>query len=141
MVLGFVEGDVGKGVKASGRSRGDGGTGDDVRGAVRDIEEGEVFDVIKGSPDKSRRWGILELRRLRSGGDGLKDAGGDIKRTWVVPSIVRALEDLKDGGGGVRNVLLIDVLKGRPGGDRDMGKGRGGDGSGLRSVERHLILN
>jgi len=51
------------------------------------------------------------------------------------------LEDFKDGSGGVGDVLLIYVIEGQPGSNRDMGKGRGGDGSGLRSVERHLILN
>jgi len=70
--------------------------------------------------------------------DGLEDAGGDIKRTWVVPSVVRTLKDLKDGSGGVRNVLLVDVIKGRPGGDRDVGEGRGGDDSGFRGSEGHF---
>ena len=55
--------------------------------------------------------------------------------------IVRALKDLKDGGSGVRNVLLVDVIKGRPGGDGDVGEGRGGDDSRLRREERHSILN
>jgi len=67
--------------------------------------------------------------------------GSNVKGTWVVPSVVRALEDLKDGGGGICNVLLVDVIKGRPGGNGDVGKGRGGNGSGLGRVERHSILN
>ena len=78
---------------------------------------------------------------LRSGGDGLEDMGGDIKGAWIVPSIVRALQDLEDGSGGICNVLLINVIKGGPRGNGDVGEGRGGDGGGLRSVERHLILN
>ena len=41
------------------------------------------------------------------------------------------MEDLKDGGGGVRNVLLVNVIKGGPGGDRDVGEGGGGNGGGL----------
>jgi len=138
---GLVGGDVGKDVKTIVWGGGDRSTGDDISGAVRDVEEGEVFNVVKGGPDRSGRWGILESRRLRSGGDGLEDTGGDVKRAWVVPSIVRTLEDLKDGSSSVRNVLLIDIIKGGPGGDGDMGKGRGGNSSGLRSVERHLILN
>jgi len=54
---------------------------------------------------------------------------------------VVGLKDFKDGGGGVGNVLLIYVIKGGPGGDRDVGKGGGGDDGGLRRVERHSILN
>ena len=136
---GLVGGDVGKDVKTIVWGRGDRSTGDDISGAVRDIEEGEVFDVVKGGPDRSGGWGILEFGGLR--GDGLEDTGSNIKGTWVVPSVVRALKDLEDGGGGVCNVLLVNIIKGGPGGDRDVGKGRGGDDSGLGRVERHSILN
>jgi len=131
LVLGLVGGDVGEDVKANDWSGGDGGTGDDVGGTVRDIEEREVLDVVKGGPDRSGRWGILKLGGLRSGIDGLEDTGGDIKRAWIVPSVVRALEDLEDGGGSVRNVLLVNIIKGGPGGNRDVGEGRGGDDGGL----------
>jgi len=123
LVLELMGGDVSKGIKAVDRSRGDRGTGDDVGGAVRDVEEGVIFWVVKDGPSELRGWG--------TGDDRLEDAGGDIKRAWVVPSVVRALEDLKDGGGGVHNVLLVDVIKGRPGGDGDVGEGRRGDDSGL----------
>ena len=116
---GLVGGDVGEDVKTDDWGGGDRGTSDDVGGTVRDVEEGEVFNVVKSGPDRSGRWGILELGRL--GVDGLKDAGGDVKRAWVIPSVVRALEDLKDGGSGVRNVLLVNVIKGGPGGDGDVG--------------------
>jgi len=128
----FVSSDVGEDVKTGDGGGRDGGTGDDIGGAVRDVG----FDVVKGGPDRSGRWGIPKL-----GGrwdDGLKDAGCDVEGTWIVPSVVRALEDLKDGGGGVRNVLLVDVIKGGPGGDRDVRKGRGGNDGGLRGSERHL---
>jgi len=111
-ILRFVEGDVGEGIKAMDGGRGNGGTGNNILRAVRDIEKWEVFNVIKGSPDRSGRWGILELGGLRSRGDGLEDMGSDVKGTWVVPSIVRALEDLKDGSGGICNILLVDVVKG-----------------------------
>jgi len=141
MVLRLVCSNVGENVKANNWGRGDGGTGDDVGGTVRDIEEGKVFDIVKSSPDRSRGWGVLKLGGLRSRVNRLEDTGGDIKRTWVVPSIVRTLDDFKDGSSGVRNILLIDVIKSRPGGDRDVGEGRGDDDSGLRRVERHSILN
>ena len=117
LVLRLVGGDVGKDVKTINWGGGDGGAGDDIIRAVRDVKKREVLDVVKGGPDRSGRWGILELGRLRSGVNRLEDMSGNVKGTWVVPSVVRALEDLKDGGGGVRNVLLIDVIKGRPGGD------------------------
>ena len=124
-VLGLVGGDVGEDVKTKDGSGGDRSTGDDIGGAVRVVEEGKVLDVVKGGPDRSGRWGILKLGGLRD--NGLEDAGGDVEGAWIVPSIVRALEDLEDGGSGVRNALLVDVIKGRPGGDRDVGEGRGGD--------------
>jgi len=136
---GLVGRDVGKDIKTIVWGGGDGSAGDNISGAIRDIEEGEVFNVIKGGPVDSRRQGVLGFRGLRD--NRLEDVEGDVKWTWVVPSIVRALEDLEDGSSGVRNVLLVNVIKGRPGGDGDMGEGGGSDGGGFRSVERHLILN
>ena len=133
---GLVGGDVGEDVKTENWGGRDGGTGDDVGGTIWDAEEGVVLWVVKSGPGRSGRWGILKLGRL--GVDGLKDAGGDVKRAWVIPSVVRALEDLKDGGSGVRNVLLVDVIKGRPGGDGDVREGGGGDDGGLRGGKRHL---
>jgi len=130
-VFRFIEGNVGKGLEVIGRSRGDRGTGDNILGAVGDIEEGEVLDVVKSRPDK--------LRGL--GDDGLEDVGGDIERAWIVPSVVRTLKGLEDSSSGICNVLLVDVIKGGPGGDRDVGKDGGGDDSGLGRVERHSILN
>ena len=106
-------------------------TGDNILGAVRDVKEGIVLNVFEDRPDK--------LRGLRD--NGLEGTGSDVERAWIVPSVVRALKDLKDGGGGICNILLIDVVKGRPGSDRDMGKGGGGNGGGLGRVERHSILN
>jgi len=129
-ILEFVGGDVGENVKAISWGGGDGGAGDDIIGAVGDVEEGVIFRVVKDRPSELGGWG--------TGDDGLEDVGGDVKRAWVVPSVVRALEDLKDGGGGVRNILLVDVIKGRPGGDRDVREGGGGDDGGLRGSERHL---
>ena len=138
MVLGLVGGDMSKDIKTDNWGGGDGGAGNDIGGTVRDVEEREVFNVVEGGPVDSRRWGVLEFGRLRD--NGLEDVGGNVKRTWVVPSVVRALEDLEDGGGGICNVLLVDVIKGRPGGDRDVGEGGGGDDSGLGSSEGHFTI-
>jgi len=132
---GLVGGDVGEDVKTENWGGGDGGTSDDVCGTVGNVE-GEVFDVVEGGPDRSRRWRVPKLGGLRD--NRLKDAGGDVERTWIIPSVVRALEDLKDGGSGVRNVLLVDVIKGRPGSDGDVREGGGGDDGGLRGGKRHL---
>ena len=85
----FVGGDVGEDIKTINWGRGDGGAGDDIIGAVWDVKKREVLDVVKGGPDRSGRWRILELGRLRV--NGLEDAGGDVKGAWVIPSVVRAL--------------------------------------------------
>ena len=121
---------MGEDVETDDQSGRDGGTGDDVGGTVWDMEEGIVLWVIKDGPSKFGGWGMRD--------NGLEDAGSDVEGTWVVPSVVRALEDLKDGGGGVRNVLLVDVIKGGPGGDGDVGEGGGGDDGGLRGSEGHF---
>jgi len=128
-VLRLVGGDVGKDVKTDNWGGGDGSTGDNIGGAIRGVEEREVFNIVEGGPVDSRRWGILEFGGLRD--NGLEDAGSDIKGTWVIPSVVRALEDLEDGGSGVRNVLLVNVIKGGPEGNRDVGEGGRGDGGGF----------
>jgi len=88
-VLGFVGGNVGEDVETMNWGRGDGSAGDNVVGAVWDVKKREALDVVKSGPDRSGRWGILKLGRLRV--DGLEDAGGNVKRAWVIPSIVRAL--------------------------------------------------
>jgi len=83
MVGGFVGGDVGEDVKTIVWNGGDGSTGDDVSWAVRDVEEGVVLWVVKDRPSEFGGWG--------TGDNGLEDTGGDVKRAWVIPSIVRAL--------------------------------------------------
>jgi len=139
-VLGFVGGDVGEDVKTISWGGGDRGAGDNIVGAVGGMER-KTFDVVESGPDRNRGWGILELGGLRSRVDRLEDMSSDVKWTWVIPSIVRTLDDLKDGGGGVHNILLIDVIKGGPGGDGDVGEGGGDDDGGLGRVERHSILS
>ena len=50
------------------------------------------------------------------------------------------LKDFKDSSGGVSNVLLIYVIKDRPGGDGDVGEGGRGDDGGLGSSEGHFTI-
>jgi len=52
-VLGLVGGDVGEDIETKNWGRGDGSTGDDISGAVRDVKERKVLDVVKGRPDRS----------------------------------------------------------------------------------------
>ena len=56
-VLRFVGGDVGEDVETEdGRGR-DGGTGDDVRGAIWDVENRVVLWVVEDGPSKFGGWG------------------------------------------------------------------------------------
>ena len=105
-VFRLVGGDVGKKFEVVGGSGGDGGTGDNIGGGVRDVEEGEVLDVVKGGPDEFGRWGV---RRGSDWGGGAEGVG---TRTGIIPGVEVRVENLKDCGGGIGNVLLIDVIKG-----------------------------
>ena len=135
VVFGLVGGNVGKKLEVVGGSGGNGGTGDDVGGGLGDIEERVVLDVVKGGPDELWRWGA------RRGSDGRGRAEGVGTRTWVIPGVEVQIENLKDCGSGVGDVLLINIIKGRPRSNGDLGEGRGGDDGGLGSVERHLLNN
>ena len=135
LVLGLVGSDMGEDVKTNDWSGGDRGTGDNVSRAVRDVGEGVILQVVKDRPGELRGWGAWDKRSRCWGSVSVKIG------TWEIPSIVVRLEDFKDGSGSVSNVLLVYVIKGQPGGDRDVGKGRGGDDGGLGRVERHSILN
>ena len=134
-ILRLVGSDVGEEFKVIGGSRGDGGAGDDISRGVGDVEEGVVLDVVKGGPDELWRWGA------RRGSDRRGGVEGEGVRAGVIPGVEVRIENLKDCSGGVGDVLLVYVIKGRPGSDRDLGKGGGGDDGGLRSVERHLLNN
>jgi len=125
MVLDFVEGDVGEGVKAVDGSGGDGDTSDDISGAVRDVEEGVILRVVEDRPGKFGGWGMWDKRSGCWGSVSVKIG------TWEIPSIVVGLEDFKDGGGSVGDVLLVYIIKGRPRGDGDVGEGGGGNNGGF----------
>ena len=58
----LIGGNVDKEFKVIGWGWGVGSTGDNVLGTVRDVEEGVLFRVVKGRPDKSRGWGVLEFK-------------------------------------------------------------------------------
>ena len=49
-VLGLVGGDVSKDIKTDDWGGGDGGASDDISGAVGDVEEGVIFQVVKDRP-------------------------------------------------------------------------------------------
>ena len=119
--VGVDEGNAG----ASGRGGVLGGLGnmDVVWARARGCEEGEAGDDELelefgtggngGRPGDDGRRYAGDGRILETGASG----------TWIVPSVVGAVEDVVDdlkGGGGV---LLIDGVQVGPGGDRD---GRGG---------------
>jgi len=82
MVLGFVGGNVGKDIKTINWGRGDRNTGDDIGGAVGDIEEGVVLWVVKDRPSELRGWGVWDKRSRCWGSVSVKIG------TWEIPSIV-----------------------------------------------------
>jgi len=59
-ILGFIEGDVGEGLKTEDRGGGNGGASDDVRRAVRDVEEGVILWVVEDGPGKLGGWGTWD---------------------------------------------------------------------------------
>jgi len=59
-VLGLMDGDVGENVKTDNWGGGDGGTGDNVRWTVRDVEEGVIFWVVKDWPGELGGWGTWD---------------------------------------------------------------------------------
>jgi len=125
MIGKFMGRDMGKDVKTVDGSRRDGGTSDDISGAVGDIEEGVVLWVVKDRPGKLRGWGMWDKRSGCWGSVSVKIG------TWEIPSIVVRLEDFKDGRSGVGGVLLIYVIEGQPRSNRDVGEGGGDNGGGL----------
>jgi len=48
---------VGENVKADDWGGGNGGAGDDVSGAIRDVKEGIIFWVVKDGPGEFGGWG------------------------------------------------------------------------------------
>ena len=59
-ILGFVGGDVSKDVETDDWGGRDGGAGNDISGAVRDVEEGIIFRVVKDRPSKFGGWGTWD---------------------------------------------------------------------------------
>jgi len=132
MVLGLMGGNVSEDVKTENWGGGDGSTSNNVHGTVGDVAEGVVFRVVKDRPSELGGWGTGDERSGCWGSVSIKI------RTWEVPSVVVRLEDFEDSGGGVGDVLLIYVIEGRPGSNRDVGEGRGGDNGGLGVSEGHF---
>ena len=66
-------------------------------------------------------------------------AGGVTIRAWIVPGVVRAIEEVLNDLVGGADVYLVDVVNLQPRGDRE---GRGGDGGGSGgSGKRRRHLN
>ena len=70
------------------------------------------------------------------GGNTVAFASGAvaIERAWVIPGVVRTVEEVLDDLVGGGDVELINVIKLGP---RGGGKGGGGDGSGGERRRRH----
>jgi len=101
MIGGLIGRDVGEDVKTVDGSRGDGGTCDNVCGTVGDVEEGVVFWVVKDRPGELGGWGTGDERSRCWRSVSVKIG------TWEIPSIVVRLEDFKDSGSSISDVLLI----------------------------------
>ena len=145
-IIVLESGDVSKEVEVGGGGRGDGGAGDNI------VRGGGVCELwrSRGSEDgglhcSGNEDGGVEGRIVKGGGWGAGDGDngrGRLKSVgtwaWEVPSVIVAIEDLKDGSSGVGEVLLIYVVNSRPGRDRELGEGGGGDDGGLGRSERHF---
>ena len=59
-VLGLVGSDVSEDVKTDDWGGGDRGASDDIGGAVRGVEEGVIFRVVKDGPGELRGWGTWD---------------------------------------------------------------------------------
>jgi len=105
-VLGLVGSDVGKDVKTDNWGGGDRGAGDNIIGAVGDVEEGVILWVVEDRPGKFGGWGTGDKRSGCWGSVHIK------LRAWEVPSVVVRLEDFKDGSSSIGDILLIYVIKG-----------------------------
>ena len=93
---------------------------DVVGGGTSGCKEGEAGDdKLKWEFGTGGNGGQPGDNRGQCRAGGILETGAS--RTWVIPSVVRTVEDIVDdlkGGGGV---LLIDSIQVRPGGD---GEGR-----------------
>jgi len=147
--------DVSKELKIVGQGGRGRGAGDNIIGG------GGVVGVIAGGksrPNGGCGWGGGE--RLGDGRDEYRGVEVEILLDWgrgargykdgqggaiyvlaggrEIPSVEVTVQYLKDGGGGIGEVLLVDVVNGRPGGDGDLEESGGGDDGGFRRSKRHL---
>jgi len=78
------------------------------------FEEGETGDNKLGAGGNGGRPGD---NRGRCGAGGVLETGAS--GTWVIPSVVRAVEDVVDDLKGSGRVLLVDGIQVGPRGDRE----------------------
>ena len=98
-----------------------GGNKDRRSGGNRD--DGRRIDNEQG---KEGGWADGRVRE-----DGGSKWGGCVAvRTWIVPSVVGAIEEVLDNLVGGSDVYLIDVVNLQPRGDREGGGGDGGGSGG-----------
>ena len=78
----------------------------------------------------------IDSNERRGGRNAVTFAGGAgaIEGAWVIPGVVRTVEEVLDNLVGSGDVELINVVKLGP---RGGGKGGGGDGSGGEGRRRH----
>ena len=93
-------------------------------------------DVSEDVKEVRRGVDAIDSDEGRGGGNAVTftSRAGAIERAWVIPSVVRTVEEVLDHLTGGGNVQLVDVVNLGPG---DGGKGGGGDGSGGEGRRRH----
>ena len=100
----------------------------------------------RGRGDRDNGWRI-DNERGQEGGradgrvreDGDSEQGGCIAvGTWIIPSVVGAIEEVLNDLVGGGDVYLVDIVNLRPRGNREGGGGDSGGGSGGDKRRRHL---
>ena len=121
----LLSGDVGENLKEVGR----GGNKDGQGGG--DGNDGRRID------DKRGEEGGRADGRVREDRDG-EAASGVAIRAWIVPGVVRAIEEVLNNLVGSGNVYLVDIINLQPRGNRKGGGGDGSGGDGSDKRRRHL---